>query len=104
MFDGYVPQRFISFDQRAALRAGQIWIGLNRLNHFCRPVRWLVAAEQIGRNIEGLSDCLQYLYRRDPEATFDLGEIRVRDPGHRRDLTHRQLGQLSLPADDLAKS
>ena len=34
---------------------------------------------------------------------LDLREVRVRDAGHRRDLTHRQLSQLSLPADEFAQ-
>ena len=33
---------------------------------------------------------------------LDLGEVGVGDASHCRDLTHRQLSQLSLPADDVA--
>jgi hypothetical protein len=45
---------------------------------------------------------VQHSFRWGSKPVFDLGEVRVGDTGHRRDLTHRQLGQLSLPADDFA--
>ena len=99
-----LAERLVRLNERAPLRASQIWIGLYCLNDFCRPIRWLVTPEQVGRNVERLGDCPKHFFLRGAQPAFDLREVRVGDPSHRRDLTHRQLGQLSLPADDLAKS
>ena len=51
---------------------------------------------------QGGSKRLEHVGRWGAEAMLDLGEIRVGDPSHRGDLTHRQLGDLSLPTDELA--
>ena len=83
---------------------GQILIGLNRIDDLCRGLCRLFSAQQVGRNIERLGDRPKHLFRRGAEPTFYLREVRIGDAGHRCDLAHRQLGKLSLPADDLAES
>ena len=99
-----LAERLVRLNQRAALRSGQVRIGLDCLNDLCRPIAWLFAAEQVGRNVERVGDRPEHLFRRGTKPTFDLGEVRVGDASHRRNLAHRQLGQLSLPADDLTES
>ena len=47
---------------------------------------------------------VEHVGRWGAEPMLDLGEIWVGDTSHRRNLAHGQLGQLTLPADDLAKS
>ena len=92
VFDSNLPQRFVRFNKRPPLGCGQIRIRLNSLNDFCRRRSRLVATQQIGRDVEGFSDCTKYLFRRSAKPTFDLGKVRIRDAGHRRNLAHRQLG------------
>ena len=103
-FHSDLAERLVGFNQRALLRGSQIAIGLNCLNDVCRPIRWLITTEQVGRNVEGLGDCPKHFLGWGAKPTFDLGEVRVRDASHRRNLTHRQLVQLSLPANDIARS
>ena len=47
---------------------------------------------------------LQHIGRGRTQPVLDLGKVGVGDAGHRRNLTHGQLSQLSLPTDDLAES
>jgi hypothetical protein len=58
--------------------------------------------QRFWRYAQSGSKCLEHGGRWGAEAMLDLGEIRVGDPGHRGDLTHRQLGDLSLPTDEFA--
>src|SRR4030095_5925474 len=58
--------------------------------------------QSLGWNAQCCRDRLQHSFRWSPQPVLDLGEVGVRDAGHRRDLTHRQLSQLSLPANEFA--
>jgi pimeloyl-ACP methyl ester carboxylesterase len=60
--------------------------------------------ERVGGDLQGCRDRVEHAVGRLAQAALDLRQVRIGDPGQRRELPHRQLVELALAADDLAQA
>src|SRR5439155_23970701 len=102
-----VAERLVHRDECLLLRLGDLGVPEDLADQVVVALALLQDSgphvERLGRDAQRLGDLLEDLGRRLPQATLDLAQVRVGDPGLLRELPQRQPGHAPLLADELTQ-